>query len=100
MRTSLLFLCSLAVVLVLTGCTQSPQLPEQDFFDKWEKVAKESEGHSPEHEVDVQELGEEVFESSTLQEDPKANGAAGRSLPTQPVTLKLQNPTSIRTVLR
>jgi type IV pilus assembly protein PilQ len=93
--------CCLLLALSFLGCSHSqPQNTRQDFFDKWQQIAEENQGYSPEQDVEAQDLGEEIFESMTVQKDRDQGRAADRPLPTQPVTLNLQNPTPIRTVLR
>ncbi|MFP4428879.1 MAG: type IV pilus secretin PilQ [Desulfovermiculus sp.] len=93
--------CCLLMAVFLLGCSNSqPQDTRQEFFDKWQQVAAESQGYSPEQDVEAEDLGEETFESMTVQEDQDSGRAADRPLPTQPVTLNLQNPTPLRTVLR
>src|SRR6056297_645041 len=100
MRTFAFSLISL-LFLILAGCSQSPKPdPGQVFFDKWQKVAEESQGYSPEQDVEVNDLGEEIFESMTIQEDQGPGGSSDRPLPTQPVSMNLQNSTPIQTVLR
>ncbi|MFW5971250.1 MAG: secretin N-terminal domain-containing protein, partial [Desulfovermiculus sp.] len=93
--------CCLLMAVFFLGCSNSqPQDTRQEFFDKWQQVAAESQGYSPEQDVEAEDLGEETFESMTVQEDQDSGRAADRPLPTQPVTLNLQNPTPLRTVLR
>ncbi|MFP4049373.1 MAG: secretin and TonB N-terminal domain-containing protein, partial [Desulfovermiculus sp.] len=93
--------CCLLMAVFFLGCSNSqPQDTRQEFFDKWQQMAAESQGYSPEQDVEAEDLGEETFESMTVQEDQDSGRAADRPLPTQPVTLNLQNPTPLRTVLR
>ncbi len=93
-------LCIFLLCLIFFGCAR-PQKADrgQTFFDKWQRVAEENRGYSPEQDVQVEELGEETFESITIHSDQDPEGDPERSLPTQPVTLNLQNPTPIQTVL-
>lgn len=99
--TRLFLYCCLLLAIFFLGCSHSqPHKTRQEFFDKWQQVAEENQGYSPEQSVEAEDLGEETFESMTVQEDQGPGRAADRPLPTQPVTLSLQNPTPIRTVLR
>ena len=97
MVTMTAFVCAVCVVLFgMFGCQKTQDLPDP-FFEKWQKMAKESKGYSPEltqESVDieqapaVQEIAPEVKKKSVH-----------KPLPTMPTTLDVHD-TEIRAVLQ
>lgn len=89
-------------LLLVTGCAHDEGKSKHDlFYDKWQQMAKESKGYSPEQQMESEDLGEEIIEIVDIeQDDQQAAELADKPLPTKPVTIQIYSPTPIQEVLR
>jgi len=91
--TAVIFIC----VLMLQGCAGEKNAKKDPLFEKWETMAKTSEGHSPSQKKRVINISEVMSDEKTKAEEKMA--APARPLPTNLVSLKMRQ-ADVKAVLR
>ena len=100
-RLVAIILSFLLGLFFLTGCAHEKKKEHDLFYDKWQQMAKESRGYSPEQRMESKVLEEEIVDTVDIQQDELGvSETAAKALPEKPVTIQIQTPTPIQEVLR
>lgn len=90
--------CALLSVLLMCGCAGKKPVQKDAFFEKWNTLAETSTGYSPLPKKKASALAQELLKEAGV-EDMGKTAEIVRTLPTQPVSLKMRQ-ADVKAVLR